>query len=128
MIAVTWSVLAKLNECHECVFGSRFTKAVASSIIGIQIDPESSPIFCWALFNIRLNDTKLSKRIGKAIDGCRPLISPHFTLTVELPLKQLCGLLLTVIPITWRTRRTGEAKLAIKEMAADICSSASTFG
>ncbi|MEI9961206.1 MAG: hypothetical protein WDM76_08815 [Limisphaerales bacterium] len=28
----------------------------------------------------------LSKLIGRTtIDGCRPLISPHFNLTVELP-------------------------------------------
>ena len=53
------------------------------------------------------------------IDGCRPLIAPHFNLTVELPLKAIVrGYSWTVIPITWRNRRTGEAKLKIKEMGS----------
>jgi dolichol-phosphate mannosyltransferase len=53
------------------------------------------------------------------IDGCRPLISPHFNLTVELPLKAIVrGYTWTVIPITWRNRRTGKPKLQIQEMGS----------
>ena len=64
------------------------------------------------------------------IDGCRPFLSPHFNLTVELPLKAIVrGFTWTVIPITWRNRRTGEAKAENQEKwAAAICSSASTSG
>jgi len=37
-----------------------------------------------------------------------PLIAPHFYLTVELPLKAIVrGFSWTVIPITWRNRRSG---------------------
>jgi dolichol-phosphate mannosyltransferase len=53
------------------------------------------------------------------IDGCRPFLSPHFNLTVELPLKALVrGYTWTVIPITWRNRRHGVAKLKIREMGS----------
>jgi dolichol-phosphate mannosyltransferase len=53
------------------------------------------------------------------IGGCHPLISPHFNLTVELPLKALVrGYSWTTIPITWRNRRTRKAKLAIREMGS----------
>ena len=48
-----------------------------------------------------------------------PLISPHFNITVELPLKAIVrGYTWTTIPITWRNRRTGKAKLKIKEMGS----------
>ena len=53
------------------------------------------------------------------IDGCRPLLSPHFNLTVELPLKTIVrGYSWTVMPITLRNRRTGISKLALKEMGS----------
>src|SRR6266852_5185484 len=52
-------------------------------------------------------------------DGCRALISPHFNLTVELPLKAIVrGFSWQVIPITWRNRRTGQSRLALREMGS----------
>jgi hypothetical protein len=51
--------------------------------------------------------------------GCQPLIAPHFNLTVELPLKAIVrGYTWAVVPITWRNRRAGVAKLKIKEMGS----------
>ena len=46
-------------------------------------------LFLEMLFNIRLNDTTNAFKTYRktVIDGCRPLIAPHFNLTVELPLK-----------------------------------------
>ena len=53
------------------------------------------------------------------IDGCRPLLAPHFNILVELPLKAIVrGYTWTVVPITWRNRRFGKAKLKIKEMGS----------
>jgi dolichol-phosphate mannosyltransferase len=53
------------------------------------------------------------------IVGCEPLIAPHFNLTIELPLKAIVrGFNWKTIPITWRIRRTGVAKLKIKEMGS----------
>lgn len=51
--------------------------------------------------------------------GCRPLISPHFNLTVEPPLKAIVrGYTWTIVPITWCNWRTGQSKLKIKEMGS----------
>jgi dolichol-phosphate mannosyltransferase len=112
-----------LNEGYECVFGSRFIKG------GAVYDYPRIKLFVNRLanffvrigFNIPLNDTtnafKAYRRI--VIDGCRPFLSPHFNLTVEIPLKAICrGYGWTVIPITWRNRKFGEAKLKIKEMGS----------
>ena len=112
-----------LNDGYDAVFGSRFIKG------GGVID--YPPLKLWLnrifnrlirfLFHIRLNDTTNAFKAYRrtAIDGCRPLIAPHFNLTVELPLKTIVrGYSWTVIPITWRNRRTGEAKLKLKEMGS----------
>jgi dolichol-phosphate mannosyltransferase len=113
----------ELTRGFDCVFGSRFIKG------GGVIDYPRHKLllnrlansFLRVLFHIRLNDTTNAFKAYRkeAIAGCRPLISPHFNLTVELPLKAIVrGYTWTVIPITWRNRRTGEAKLKIKEMGS----------
>jgi dolichol-phosphate mannosyltransferase len=113
----------ELNNGHDCVFGSRFIKG------GGTIDyPYLKMIFnrlankfLQLLFGLKLNDTTNAFKAYRkeVIDGCRPLIAPHFNLTVELPLKAIVrGFSWTVIPITWRNRRSGVAKLKIKEMGS----------
>jgi dolichol-phosphate mannosyltransferase len=113
----------KLNEGYECVFGSRFAKG--GGVIDYPrvklILNRMANLFLRILFNIRLNDTTNAFKAYRktVIEGCRPLISPHFNLTVELPLKAIVrGYSWTVVPITWRNRRAGKAKLAIKEMGS----------
>jgi dolichol-phosphate mannosyltransferase len=113
----------KLNEGFDCVFGSRFVKGggvIDYPMIKLTINRLAN-LFIRLMFGIRLNDTTNAFKAYRAevIDGCRPLLSPHFNLTVELPLKAIVrGFNWTVIPITWRNRRTGEAKLKIKEMGS----------
>jgi len=113
----------RLNEGWDCVFGSRFVKG------GGTIDYPWTKLFLnrfankflQFLFNIDLNDTTNAFKAYRktVIDGCRPLIAPHFNLTVEIPLKAIVrGYSWTVIPITWRNRRTGQTKLKIKEMGS----------
>ncbi|HEV2987964.1 MAG TPA: glycosyltransferase family 2 protein, partial [Candidatus Angelobacter sp.] len=47
------------------------------------------------------------------------LISPHFNLTVEMPLKAIIrGFSYEVIPITWTNRKTGISKLKLAEMGS----------
>jgi len=78
-------------------------------------------LFLKFLFNIRLNDTTNAFKAYRrtVIDGCRPLIAPHFNLTVELPLKAIVrGYSWTMMPITWRGRRQGVTKLRLKEMGS----------
>ena len=73
------------------------------------------------MFGIRYDDVtnafKLYRR--EVIEGVQPLMSHHFNLTVEIPLKAIVrGFSWTVIPITWRNRRHGEAKLKLREMGS----------
>lgn len=113
----------KLNEGYDCVFGSRFVKGggvIDYPVIKLLINRMAN-FFIRALFRIPLNDTTNAFKAYRksTLDGCRPFLSPHFNLTVELPLKAIVrGYSWTVIPITWRNRRTGVAKLKIKEMGS----------
>ena len=113
----------KLNEGYDCVFGSRFIKG------GGVIDYPKIKLFLnrlanyflKVLFRIKLNDTTNAFKAYRkeVIDGCQPLIAPHFNITVEIPLKAIVrGFTWTTIPITWRNRRAGTAKLKIKEMGS----------
>jgi dolichol-phosphate mannosyltransferase len=112
-----------LNEGWECVFGSRFmtgggttdyplVKLLLNRLVNFGIR---------LLFRVPLNDTTNAFKAYRrtVLDGCSPLISPHFNLTVELPLKAIVrGYSWTVVPITWRNRRSGEAKLKLTEMGS----------
>jgi dolichol-phosphate mannosyltransferase len=113
----------KLNEGWDAVFGSRFIRG------GGVIDYPSlklvfnrlANLFIRFLFRIRLNDTTNAFKAYRrsAIEGCRPILSPHFNLTVELPLKTIVrGFSWTVVPITWRNRRFGQPKLKLQEMGS----------
>ena len=112
-----------LNEGWDCVFGSRFIRG-GGVIDYPRLKLTINRIVNWAIrmaFQISLNDTTNAFKAYRrtAIDGCRPILSPHFNITVELPLKSIVrGYSWTVIPITWRNRRTGESKLKLKEMGS----------
>ncbi|MGB8356341.1 MAG: glycosyltransferase family 2 protein [Chthoniobacteraceae bacterium] len=112
-----------LEEGNDCVFGSRFIKGggvIDYPFVKLKINRLAN-LFLSVLFKIKLNDTTNAFKAYRrtVIDGCRPLIAPHFNLTVELPLKAIVrGYSWTVIPITWRNRRTGVPKLKIKEMGS----------
>lgn len=73
------------------------------------------------LFHIPYNDvTNAFKGYRRCvIDGCRPFLSPHFNLTVELPLKAIVrGYSYRIIPITWKNRKFGRSSLHIEEMGS----------
>ena len=112
-----------LNEGYDAVFGSRFIKGggvIDYPWVKLRLNRLFNRMI-RILFRIKLNDTTNAFKAYRrtAIDGCRPLIAPHFNLTVELPLKTIVrGYSWTVIPITWRNRRAGEAKLKLKEMGS----------
>jgi dolichol-phosphate mannosyltransferase len=112
-----------LNHGWDAVFGSRFMKG------GGVIDyprfklfiNRTANFFIRVIFGTSLNDTTNAFKAYRrtAIEGCGPLISPHFNLTVELPLKTMVrGYSWTVMPITWRNRRVGESKLKLREMGS----------
>jgi len=112
-----------LNEGWECVFGSRFVKG------GRVVDYPRVKLFINRIanflirvgFNIPLNDTTNAFKAYRrtVIEGCRPFLSPHFNLTVEIPLKAIVrGYRWTVTPISWKNRKHGVPKLKISEMGS----------
>ena len=115
-----WKVL---QDGYDCVFGSRFVAGggvIDYPRLKLCVNRLAN-LFIKLLFRIELNDTTNAFKAYRreTIDGCRPLISPHFNLTVELPLKAIVrGYHWTVMPITWRNRQRGESKLKLKEMGS----------
>ncbi|RAJ97780.1 dolichol-phosphate mannosyltransferase [Larkinella arboricola] len=112
-----------LEGDYDCVFGSRWNKG------GKVVDyPELKKVInrvanfiVRVLMGIRYNDTtnafKLYKR--ETMEGLKPFLSPHFNLTVELPLKAIVrGYNYAVVPNSWTNRKYGESKLKIKEMGS----------
>ena len=115
-----WKIL---NEGWDAVFGSRFIKGggvIDYPWFKLKVNRLAN-FFIRLMFHTTLNDTTNAFKAYRAsvIEGCRPLLAPHFNLTVELPLKTIVrGYSWTVIPITWRNRRSGVAKLKLKEMGS----------
>lgn len=112
-----------LQQGYDCVFGSRFIKG------GRTIDypwlklalNRLGNVMIKSLFMFRYNDTtnafKMYRR--KVIAGITPLLSCHFNLTVEMPLKAIIrGYSYTVLPNCWRNRCEGSSKFRIKEMGS----------
>lgn len=112
-----------LNAGWDVVFGSRFMRGggVLDYPLHKLLVNRVANLFLRFLFRVPLNDfTNAFKAYRRrTLDGCRPFLSPHFNLTVELPLKTIVrGYAWTVTPITWRNRRYGISKLKIKEMGS----------
>lgn len=113
----------KLNEGYDCVFGSRFI--VGSRVIDYPIHKlilnRLANTFIRVLFRQRFNDFTNAFKIYRreVIAGSQPLLSHHFNLTVELPLKALIrGYNFAVVPISWQNRKHGASKLKIREMGS----------
>ena len=108
---------------YDCVFGSRFIKG--GKVIDYpwvkKIINRIANFIIRMVMQIKYNDTtnafKLYKR--EVIEGVKPILSPHFNLTIELPLKAIIrGYSYTVVPNSWTNRKYGESKLKIKEMGS----------
>ena len=112
-----------LNQGWDAVFGSRFVKGggvIDYPWLKLRLNRLAN-LFIRLIFGCKLNDTTNAFKAYRAsvIHGCRPILSPHFNLTVELPLKTIVrGYSWTVIPVTWRNRRSGDAKLKLREMGS----------
>jgi dolichol-phosphate mannosyltransferase len=113
----------ELNHGVDCVFGSRFIKGggtIDYPFLKYTLNRLAN-LFIRVLFYIHLNDTTNAFKAYRrsVIDGCAPFLSPHFNITVEIPLKAIVrGFTWTSVPITWRNRRSGVAKLKIREMGS----------
>lgn len=110
-------------EGYDCVFGTRWSKG------GKVFDYPFHKLFLNRIFNtlvrilfgIKYNDCtnafKLYKR--ETIEGIKPFLSPHFNLTLELPLKAIVrGYTYAVVPNSWTNRKFGVSKLKIREMGS----------
>jgi dolichol-phosphate mannosyltransferase len=112
-----------LEEGYECAFGSRFvhgstvtdyptSKLVMNRIVnwGIRV-----------LFRHGYNDTTNAFKAYRreVIESVQPLLSHHFNLTVELPLKAVVrGYSFGIVPISWTNRKAGVSKLSLNEMGS----------
>jgi len=112
-----------LGKGYDAAFGSRFVRG--GGVIDYPFHKlflnRAANLFLRVIFNVPLNDfTNAFKAYRRSvIEGCRPFLSPHFNLTIEIPLKAIVrGYSWTVIPITWRNRRSGVSKLKIREMGS----------
>ncbi len=110
-----------LRDRAECAFGSRFLPGsrVENYPRFKLVINRAANLFVRLLFGLRYNDVTNAFKAYRAtvIQGCRPFLSPHFNLTVELPLKAIVrGYSYEVIPISWRQRMRGESSLRLKEM------------
>jgi dolichol-phosphate mannosyltransferase len=112
-----------LEEGYECAFGSRFVHG--SKVVDY---PRSKLIMNRIVnFGIRLlfrhgyNDTTNAFKAYRreVIENVQPLLSHHFNLTVELPLKAVVrGYSYGIVPISWTNRKAGVSKLSLNEMGS----------
>jgi dolichol-phosphate mannosyltransferase len=112
-----------ISKNVDCVFGSRFQKS--SRVIDYPwpklILNRLANLFIRVLFAIPLDDTTNAFKLyrKRVIVGVQPLLSHHFNLTVEMPLKAIIrGYSYAVVPNSWTNRKAGESKLRIKEMGS----------
>jgi dolichol-phosphate mannosyltransferase len=112
-----------LEEGFDCAFGSRFVrggkvhdypkvKLVLNRLVNFGIR---------LLFRHGYNDTTNAFKAYRreVIEHIQPLLSNHFNLTVEMPLKAVVrGHSYAVVPISWTNRAYGVSKLKLQEMGS----------
>jgi dolichol-phosphate mannosyltransferase len=113
----------KLESGYDCVFGSRFIRG--GNVIDYPkfklILNRIANLTIRILFLLRYNDVTNAFKVYRrsAIAGIQPILSHHFNLTVEMPLKCIVrGYRYAVLPNSWTNRKQGASKLRIKEMGS----------
>jgi len=112
-----------LEEGWDCAFGSRFVPGARVHDyprLKLTINRLANQ-FIRVLFRHRYNDTTNAFKAYRreVIETIQPLLSKHFNLTVEMPLKAIVrGHTYEVIPTHWTNRTSGVPKLAMKEMGS----------
>jgi dolichol-phosphate mannosyltransferase len=112
-----------LESGYDCAFGSRF---VRGSRVTDYPWPKltlnrAANTFIRLVFRHGYNDTTNAFKAYRreVIETVQPLLSNHFNLTVELPLKAIVrGHSYGIIPIAWTNRDEGVSKLKLKEMGS----------
>lgn len=112
-----------LERGFECAFGSRFLPG-AEVVDYPKFKLYMNRFVNWAirlLFRHGYNDTTNAFKAYRreVIDNISPLLSQHFNLTVELPLKAVVrGYRYGIVPISWTNRKEGVSKLRLNEMGS----------
>ena len=106
---------------YDCVFGSRFIRGgtVVDYPLPKRVINRIANLIIRLSMNIDYNDTTNAFKMYRrsTIEGLKPFLSPHFNLTIELPLKAIIrGYSYVVLPNAWHNRKYGVSKLAIREM------------
>jgi dolichol-phosphate mannosyltransferase len=112
-----------LEQGYDCAFGTRFGSGGQAQ--GYPLPKLVLNRFAnagiRALFQHGYGDTTNAFKAYRrpVINQLQPLLSNHFNLTVELPLKAVVrGFRYAVVPVTWTNRRTGTSKLRLHEMGS----------
>jgi dolichol-phosphate mannosyltransferase len=112
-----------LEQGYDCAFGTRFGnggrtydyprfKLIVNRFVNLGIR---------FLFQHGYNDTTNAFKAYRreVIEQVQPLLSNHFNLTVEIPLKAVTrGFNFAVVPVSWTNRAHGESKLRLNEMGS----------
>ncbi len=108
---------------YDCVFGSRFIPGGGTrryprfKLLINRIVNSGIRLAFGHGYNDTTNAFKAYRR--EVIDNVQPLISHHFNLTVEIPLKAIVrGHSYAITPITWTNRTAGASKLSLEEMGS----------
>lgn len=113
----------KIEEGYDCCFGNRWDKTAVVKNYPFHklILNRITNWWIGALFGIRYFDVTNAFKCytREAIKGIKPVLSHHFNVTVELPLKAIVrGYRYAVVPTDWRQRKYGRTSLKIKEMGS----------
>jgi dolichol-phosphate mannosyltransferase len=112
-----------LRDEADCAFGSRFlreSKVYDYPKFKLVINRIANYVI-KLMFRLPYNDMTNAFKGYRAnvIEGCRPFVSPHFNLTIEIPLKAIVrGYSFKIIPISWRNRDIGVSALKLKEQGS----------
>ena len=112
-----------LQKGYDCAFGTRFTRRVkvtgypAFKLLLNRLGNRFIQLLFWLPYNDITNAFKCYRRT--AIDGIRPLVSCHFNLTVEMPLKAIVrGYSWSVVRTNWYGREKGVSKWKVQELGS----------
>ena len=112
----------KIREGYDCVFGSRFIKGgkiAGYPKIKLILNRLGNKLI-QILFLLKYNDVSNGFKAYRieVIKAVQPLISQHFNITVEIPLKAIIrGFSYAIVPINWNGRESGVSKYHIREVS-----------
>jgi dolichol-phosphate mannosyltransferase len=112
-----------LEAGYDCAFGSRFMPGAVvkdypriKRYINRAVNTGLRVAFRHG-YNDTTNAFKAYRR--EVVEQLQPLISPHFNLTVEMPLKAVTrGFSYAIVPTSWTNRAAGASKLQLTEMGS----------